>query len=117
MAIVIPSLVMDRLAELAAPLLAQAMEDAQAFTYVAEDANEVERAQAEMVQGLVFAIQAALSRLPFNELGVVTAMGAVSGTVMANCATDRRELYRIFQAQMAATLKDVGAAREPMGSA
>lgn len=117
MAIVIPSSVMDDLAQLAAPLLEAAREAAPGLTYVAEDAAPEERQQALMVQTIVVAVQAMLSRAPFNELGVVTAVGAVAGTVLANCATDRAALYKVFQTQMATTLKDVGAAQVPQGSA
>jgi exosome complex RNA-binding protein Csl4 len=117
MAVVIPAALLDELCELAGPLIERARLAAAQYVLVTEDATEDDIEQTEAVQAVVLAVQAVLLKMPFNELGVVTALASVCGTVLAQCQSNRSFLYDAMKLQMARTMADVSSAREPMGHA
>ncbi len=111
----LPDELMDGLTTLAEPLMEAAGDAAKRLVWVAEDATDDDRVGAEVVQTFVVATQALLRGLPLTELGLIGALGALSGTVMGQCVGDKRHLYAAFNAQMARTMREVSDALKPVG--
>ncbi len=118
MAQLISTETMATLHKAAADLVSESLRAAEAMVLVDEGATEDEIAQAIAVNAVTLAVSAILQSIPLNQLGVMAAMGTVSGTVLGQCVGDRAVLYAGFQKQMAATLAEVAAARmTPVGTA
>ena len=101
MAIVIPGDTMEPLEKLAAELLALGDAAAPGVTYIHDGATDQRKREALAITSLNMAFQALLRVTPFSELGLMIALGSVTGTVMAQCV---------------ATLREVSAASEPVGA-
>lgn len=97
------------LAEGLHPLVQEAVEMVRPHLQIEDGAAPELIAQAHATQAFVLLVQALLQTFPFNEFGATVAMGAATGTVLANCAGDRRMLYRAFKAQTGATLQELEA--------
>lgn len=115
MAQIIQPQIMDELRNLAAPLAEAAMAHAPAMTAndIAVSSEDPLLAEAECVTAVSAAMSAVIQAFPLTQRGVIVALAAVCGTVLAQCDGDRSLLYAIFKHQMATTLAEINAARMP----
>lgn len=106
------------LASFAAPLMLEAIQKARPFTQIDPTDGDQAAADAVRVQALCFAVQALLDTSELTEAGIMVALGAACGTILAQCESNRKALFEMLQHQFAASLAEVGAALlEPQGEA
>ena len=75
------------------------------------------QATAIRVQALVFCFQTVTLAAGFSEAEAMIALGAAAATIIGQCQSAPRALFDLYNAQMARSLAEIRAAREPIGHA